>query len=73
MEIVKSQILSGTSTKKGRLIQGITTSANLSNLEKVKLQLESQLYQAAEDLSEGECTDIYYLMSIAIPLTKKTE
>lgn len=71
MEIAKAQILSGTSTKKDRLIQGVTCSANLAKFEKVKLQLENNLYQAAENLSEGDCTEIYYLLTLAIPLTKK--
>lgn len=71
MELTKAQILSGSFTKNERLIQGVTCSTNLAQLENVKIEFEKSLYKSAENLSQGECTDVYYLMAIAIPITQR--
>lgn len=71
MELTKAQILAGSSTKHNRLIQGVTCSANPSNLDEVKINLEKNLYDTASQLSEGDCTEVYFLMTVAIPLTTR--
>jgi uncharacterized protein (TIGR02147 family) len=69
MEKAKAQILEGSASKNQRLIQGLTCSINQSKLPTAKVELEKALYSAAEDLTEGECSEVYYLMTMAIPLT----
>ncbi len=54
---------------KRRLITGATCTANPQKLEEVKQYLEDSLYIAAEELAEGACSEVYYLMVSAIPLT----
>jgi len=71
MELAKHQILSGSSTKDLRLIQGITCSANTEKLDEAKLKLEKNLYATSELLAEEDCDEVYFLMNIAIPITKK--
>ncbi|MGZ3826991.1 MAG: TIGR02147 family protein [Bdellovibrio sp.] len=55
-----------------RLIVGATCTANQQKLSEVKQYLEDSLYVAAEELAEGPCTDVYYLLVSAIPLTRQT-
>lgn len=55
---------------KRRMIVGATCTANSQKLDEVKQYLEDSLYIAAEELAEGDCSEVYYLMVSAIPLTK---
>lgn len=71
MELAKAQILAGSNTKHTRLIQGVTCSVNPSKLDEVKINLEKNLYDTATHLSEGDCSEVYFLMSLAIPLTTR--
>lgn len=54
-----------------RLILGLTCSINTENWKPVKLKLAEQLLLNAEELSDGNCDEVYYLMTMAIPLSKK--
>lgn len=53
-----------------RLMVGASCTANMSKWNDVKQYLEDALYCGAEELSEGESREVYYLMVSAIPLTK---
>lgn len=53
-----------------RLIVGASCTANPQKLSEVKQYLEDSLYVAAEELAEGDCKEVYYLLVSAIPLTK---
>lgn len=72
MELAKHQILSGSSTKDLRLIQGITCSANTEKIDEAKLRLEKSLYATSELLAKEDCDEVYFLMSLAIPITKRS-
>lgn len=54
-----------------RLILGLTCSVNTENWKPVKFKLEEQLLVNAKELSDGNCDEVYYLMTMAIPLSKK--
>lgn len=54
-----------------RLILGLTCSINTANWKPIKSKLAEQLLTNAETLSEGNCDEVYYLMTMAIPLSKK--
>ncbi len=53
-----------------RQISGLTVAVNPKNIEKAKLYLEESLYEVADILSEGECTEVYHLGTTLFPLTK---
>jgi uncharacterized protein (TIGR02147 family) len=53
-----------------RLMVGASCTANMNKWSEVKQYLEDSLYCAAEELAEGECEEVYYLMVSAIPLTQ---
>lgn len=53
-----------------RLISGIWIGANPANFEKAMDRLNEAMYEAAQILSEGECTEVYYLSSQLFPVTK---
>lgn len=54
-----------------RLVIGATCSANASAWPAVKAKMEDQLFSCAVDLAEGDCDEVYCLMSIALPLSKR--
>lgn len=54
-----------------RLILGLTCSINTANWKSIKSKLADQLMSNAEALSDGNCDEVYYLMTMAIPLSKK--
>lgn len=55
---------------KKRLILGVTCSVNSNKWESMKLKLTDQLFFNAETLAEGDCDQVYCLMTVAIPLSK---
>lgn len=54
-----------------RQVMGVTCSANTSSLPAIKAKMEDQLFATAVELADGNCDEVYCLMSIAIPLTKR--
>lgn len=53
-----------------RLIVGVTTAANPKRLEEIKSFLHLVLFEAAEILSEGECSEVYQINVQLFPHTK---
>jgi uncharacterized protein (TIGR02147 family) len=72
IQIALRQLLSELSDEayNARLINGITFSANPAHLERAKQLINDALYQAADTLTEGECTEVYQLNCQLVPLTK---
>lgn len=56
-----------------RLISGIWIGANPANFEKAMDRLNEAMYEAAQILSEGECSEVYYLSSQLFPVTRSEE
>lgn len=54
-----------------RLITGFTIAANLENLEKLKKLIFDFSSEAGEQLSSGECTEVYQLNVQLFPLTER--
>ena len=54
----------------GRLITSLTVATDKKSLEKVKDLLHHALYEAAEILNEGECTEVYQLNLQLFPQTR---
>lgn len=53
-----------------RLIAGITLSADPRKIKKAKKKLNDTLHEIAQDLIDGECTEVYQLNFQFFPLTK---
>ncbi|MNS86637.1 hypothetical protein D3C72_1205470 [compost metagenome] len=53
-----------------RLINGVMFAANPANLQRAKDRLNDAIYEAAEILAEGECTEVYQINLQLFPLTK---
>ena len=53
-----------------RLIVGISVASNPENIEKAKQILHRAMYEAAEVLSSGSCTDIYHISIQLFPQTR---
>jgi uncharacterized protein (TIGR02147 family) len=66
-------MISGTSQKdfSTRSISGITMAGNPQNFEMAKAHLIQALYECAEILSEGDCTEVYQLNNQLFQLTRK--
>lgn len=56
-----------------RLIAGVTAATNMENLAQCKDQLHHAAYEAAEQLSEGSCTELYQIYVMLYPITKLTK
>lgn len=57
---------------KKRLIMGITLACNPANLEKIKVKLQNALYEAAVELSDGACTEVYQMNLQLFQVTKRS-
>lgn len=55
-----------------RLMTGIWIAANPEQMQKAQAKLHEAMYEIASILSQGECSDIYYLSSQLFPVTKKS-
>lgn len=53
-----------------RSITGLTIAANPANLERARHHLLQAIYECAEILTEGPCTEVYQLNSQLFPLTR---
>lgn len=73
IKIALSKLLTETTSEKfqERLINGVMFAANPANLDRAKSRLNDALYEVAEILTEGECTEIYQLNCQLFPLTVK--
>lgn len=73
IKIALNKLLTETSPEKyqERLINGVMFAANPANLDKAKSRLNDALYEVAEILTEGECTEVYQLNCQLFPLSKR--
>ena len=55
-----------------RIISGLTLTANTEHLDNVKTYLQSAHYQAAEDLRQGDCDEVYHMALMLYPLTRRS-
>ncbi|MGZ3773231.1 MAG: TIGR02147 family protein [Pseudobdellovibrionaceae bacterium] len=58
---------------RNRTINGITMATNPVNIEKARLRLREVLFEIADILSDGECTEVYQLNFQLFPLTSNEE
>lgn len=56
-----------------RLIVSLSIACNLDHLQMVKEQLHQQLYQAAHQLSQGDCSEVYQLNLQLFPQSRSED